>query len=102
MTASAVVNVNNIYIASAILEFVKRAPKKSAHVTLSGCPRDRMKDRQTEPAQRPQAFDLAAVFVRWRSPGPADKSAPRLREDPPPTSAACAARHRRAQTGTQY
>src|SRR5437868_2955487 len=94
MTADAVVNVNNIYIARAILKFVKRASKKSAHITLSGRPRDLMKARQ--------AFDLPALFgARWRSPARANKSALRLPEGLPRSSAACAARRRRVQTARQ-
>src|ERR1700712_628858 len=91
MTATAVVNVNNIYIAKPILIFVKRGTKKSAHIMLSDCPRDRV--------ERRQASDLLQVFAdRSGSRARADRSALRLPKDPPPTSAACAAPHRRART----
>src|SRR5436309_1007239 len=91
MTASAVVNVNNIYIANPIRNFVKRGRKKSAHIMLSGCPKGRK--------ERLRAFDLPAVFVgRSENRAHADKSKLPPPADPRPTSAACAARRRRAQT----
>src|ERR1700712_93290 len=91
MTASAVVNVNNIYIASAILIFVKRGPKKSAHIMLSACPKGLQ--------EHLKASDLPQVFAgRSKIPAHADRSALRLPADPRPTSAACAARRRRGQT----
>src|SRR4051812_10819510 len=93
MTASAVVNVNNVYIAKPILIFVKRRPKKSAHIMLSDCPKDLEENRE--------AVDWLPVSGgRSESQARADKSRLPLPADPRPTSAACAARHRRGQTAT--
>src|SRR4051794_20064461 len=94
MTACAVVNVNNIYIAKAIRNFVKRGRNKSAHIMLSGCPKDLM-----EHLMEHRPSDLRRVFAgRWESRARADRSALRLPADPRPSSAACAAPRRRDRT----
>src|SRR5258708_6593035 len=91
MTACAVVNGNNIYIAKPILIFVKRGPKRSADIMLSDCPKDLEEGRaETEP---PRFFG-----GRSENQARADRSRLRLPADPRPTSAACAARHRRGRT----
>src|ERR1700754_3072091 len=91
MTACAVVNVNNIYIARPILIFVKRGPEKSAHIMLSECPRDQEEDREV-------VDSLPVSGGRSGSRARADRSRLRLPADPRPTSAACAARRRRGRT----
>src|ERR1700748_2901734 len=91
MTARAVVNVNNIYIANPIRNFVKRGRQRSAHIMLSGCPRDLAEDRaETEP--------LPLSGGRSENRARADRSRLRLPADPPPSWAACAARRRRGRT----
>src|SRR4051794_5423594 len=91
MTACAVVNVNNIYIAKPIPIFVKRGEIKSAHIMLSDGPRV-LEEGLAE------ADCLAVSAARSESQARANRSEPRLPKDPRPTSAACAAPHRRGRT----
>src|SRR4051812_10017313 len=98
MTARAVVNVNNIYIAKPIHIFVKRGRTKSAHIMLSGCPKDLEEDPEAGLAEDQEAEPLPLFGVPLRSRARADRSGLRLPADPPPTSAACAARRRRGRT----
>src|ERR1700712_1829509 len=94
LTACAVVNVNNIYIAKPILIFVKRGPEKSAHIMLSDCPRDLEEDLE----DRAEADLLPVSAGRSGSQARAGRSRLPLPADPPRSSAACAARRRRGRT----
>src|SRR4051812_30155591 len=92
MTACAVVNVNNIYIAKPIRFFVKRGRETFAHIMLSDCPRG-LEEEDLEQARWAPVF-TARSETRARE----DRSELRLPRDPRPTSAACAAPHRRGRT----
>src|SRR4030081_1244280 len=97
MTATAVVNVNNIYIPNPCRVFVKPASRGASKFIL-GFPKDRREalavDRLVfdQPALSDRACD------RSGSRGRADKSAPALPGDPPATSAVCGVSRRLPRT----
>src|SRR5580693_2627269 len=100
MTAPGRVNVNNIYIPNPSRIFVKRGAGGLRRFIL-GCPKDRAEDPKKNRAEDSPAFDPPGLSRRkaaGRSENQdrANRSAPRLPADLPPTSEACAAPHRRA------
>src|ERR1700733_12941005 len=100
MTAPCRVNVNNIHIPKPSRIFVKPGTKGAPRFIL-GCPKG-LKDLKGLTADWP-ALAPPGLFGRARGGQSkirdlADKSALRPRADLRPTSAACGAPHRRAQT----